>query len=144
MAGRSAREITRIPLGATAEQRYGAPFLTIHRADLQAALADAARAKRDISLKLGVQVADFAVHDNGVTVQGRRGREVIDERGIALIGADGVWSALRSASPGAAAALCPPHRLARAAAGRRHAAANSARRWCICGSARTRISSITR
>ncbi len=95
MAGRSAREILRIPLGAAAERRYGAPFLVIHRADLQAALADAARAKHDITLKLGVQVADFAVYDKGVTVQGRRDRQVIDERGIALIGADGVWSALR-------------------------------------------------
>jgi salicylate hydroxylase len=96
MAGRSAREILRIPLGAGAEQRYGAPFLTLHRADLQSALADAARSQRDISLKLGVQVGDFAVHNNGITVQGRRGRDMIDERGIALIGADGVWSALRS------------------------------------------------
>jgi 2-polyprenyl-6-methoxyphenol hydroxylase-like FAD-dependent oxidoreductase len=100
MAGRSAREILRIPLGASAERRYGAPFLTIHRADLQAALADAARAKHDIALKLGVQVADFAVCDKGVTVQGRHDKQLIDERGIALIGADGVWSALRKSISG--------------------------------------------
>jgi salicylate hydroxylase len=96
MAGRSAREIMRIPLGASAERRYGAPFLTIHRADLQTVLADAARTKRDIAIKLGIHVADFAVHDKGITVQGRRGRQVMDERGIALIGADGVWSNLRA------------------------------------------------
>ena len=35
MAGSSAREIVRIPLGETAERRYGAPYWTIHRADLQ-------------------------------------------------------------------------------------------------------------
>jgi salicylate hydroxylase len=96
MAGRSGRELVRIPLGVKAERRYGAPFLTIHRGDLQRALADAARAQRDISLKLGIRVDDFATHDNGITVQGRRGREVVDERGIALIGADGVWSSLRT------------------------------------------------
>ena len=95
LAGRTGREIMRIPLGQSAEQRFGAPFLTIHRADLQAALAGAASAKRDIAIKLGVQVSDFAKHDNGITVQGRRGRQVMDERGIALIGADGVWSTLR-------------------------------------------------
>jgi len=95
MAGRTAREIARIPLGESAERRYGAPFLTIHRADLQALLVDAARAHHDITLKLGIEVSDFAVHDNGVTVQGRRGRQMADERGIALIGADGVWSKLR-------------------------------------------------
>jgi salicylate hydroxylase len=96
MAGRSANEIARIPLGAHAERRYGAPYWTIHRADLQAALADAALAERDITLHLGTRVEDYAVHDNGITVQGRRGRQVIDERGIALIGADGVWSQLRA------------------------------------------------
>jgi salicylate hydroxylase len=96
MAGRSGREIIRIPLGVKAEQRYGAPFLTIHRGDLQRALAEAARAQRDISLQLGVRVDDFAAHNKGVTVQGRRGREIVDERGIALIGADGVWSGLRA------------------------------------------------
>jgi len=95
MAGRSAREIMRIPLGPTAERRYGAPFLTIHRADLQAALVAAARDKRDVSLRLGVQVADYAVHENGITVQGRRGREAVEERGVALVGADGIWSSLR-------------------------------------------------
>ena len=96
MAGRSAREILRIPLGVRAEWRYGAPFLTIHRADLQATLADAARAEHNIALKLGVEVTHFTVHDAGiVTVLGRRGRQMIEERGLALIGADGVWSALR-------------------------------------------------
>ena len=96
MAGRSGREIARIPLGARAEQRYGAPFLVMHRADLQQALIDAARPKRDIALKLGVRVEDFAAHNKGVTVLGRHGQEVVDERGIALVAADGVWSSLRS------------------------------------------------
>jgi len=95
MAGRSAREIVRIPIGQIAARRYGAPFLTIHRADLQAMLVEAVRAHHDITLKLGIEVSDFAVHDNGVTVQGRRGRQTADERGIVLIGADGVWSTLR-------------------------------------------------
>src|SRR6187551_138905 len=33
------RDIVRIPLGAGAEQRYGAPYWVIHRADLQGVLA---------------------------------------------------------------------------------------------------------
>ena len=48
--------------------------------------------RRDITLKLGIRVDDFASHTNGITVQGRRGQKVVDERGIALIGADGIWS----------------------------------------------------
>jgi 2-polyprenyl-6-methoxyphenol hydroxylase-like FAD-dependent oxidoreductase len=94
MAGASGREIVRIPLGAEAERRYGAPYWTIHRGDLQAALAAAAQSAQDIELKLGARVEDFAIHANGVTAQACSGGRVLDERGLALIGADGVWSTL--------------------------------------------------
>jgi salicylate hydroxylase len=96
MASGSGREIVRIPLGPDAGRRYGAPFWTIHRGDLQAALADAVRNAQDVEIKLGVRVDDFAAHVKGVSVQGRRGREIMEERGIALIGADGIWSNVRN------------------------------------------------
>ncbi|MDP2294917.1 MAG: FAD-dependent oxidoreductase [Pseudolabrys sp.] len=92
MSGGSGREIVRIPLGVQAEQRYGAPFWTVHRGDLQAALADAAHTALDVTVKLGIRVDDFAGHSNGITVQAYRGRQIVDERGAALIGADGIWS----------------------------------------------------
>ncbi|MFZ0846141.1 MAG: FAD-dependent oxidoreductase, partial [Pseudolabrys sp.] len=92
MAGGSGRQIVRIPIGDDMERRYEAPYWTIHRGDLQMALAAAAKTAQDVELKLGVRVDDFAAHVNGVSVQGRRGREVLDESGIALIGADGIWS----------------------------------------------------
>lgn len=92
MAGGSAREIVRIPLGDEAERRYGAPYWSIHRGDLQSALADAVRSELDATLELGVRVEEFAAHVNGVSVLGKRGMQVLDERGIALIGADGIWS----------------------------------------------------
>jgi salicylate hydroxylase len=96
MAGGSAREIVRIPLGSGVERRYGAPYWTIHRGDLQAALAAAALSTQDIDIKLGTRVDDFATHANGVTVQGRRNQRVVDERAVALIGADGLWSTVRA------------------------------------------------
>ncbi len=96
MNGGSGREIARIPLGSEALRRYGAPFLTMHRGDLQTVLANAALAQRDITLKLGVRVDDFATHPHGITVQGHRDRQVVDERGIALIGADGIWSGVNA------------------------------------------------
>ena len=92
MAGGSAREIVRIPLGDEIESRYGAPYWSIHRGDLQSALVDAARNQLDLALELGVRLEDFAAHVRGVSVLGRRGSQVLDERGIALIGADGIWS----------------------------------------------------
>jgi 2-polyprenyl-6-methoxyphenol hydroxylase-like FAD-dependent oxidoreductase len=93
MSGASGREIVRIPLGK-AEEIYGAPFWTLHRADLQSALVKAARESMDITLKLGTKVEDFAAHANGISVLGRQERQVSDERAIALIGADGIWSSV--------------------------------------------------
>lgn len=91
MSGGSGREIVRIPL-ADAEKKYGAPFWVLHRADLQAALVAAAQASMDITLKLGTRVEDFAAHAKGVSVLGRQDKQVFDERGMVLIGADGIWS----------------------------------------------------
>jgi salicylate hydroxylase len=95
MAGGSGREIVRIPLGSAVEQRYGAPYWTIHRGDLQGALADAASANQDIMLRPGARVEDFAVHGKGVTVQACGDQGAVEDLGFALIGADGLWSALR-------------------------------------------------
>lgn len=95
MSGGSGREIARVPLADEAARRYGAPYWTIHRADLQSVLAAATEADQDVTVKLGVKVEEFAAHGHGVSVLGRRGdRMMIDERGIALIGADGIWSTI--------------------------------------------------
>jgi salicylate hydroxylase len=93
--GKTGREIVRMPLGEMAAQRYGAPYWVIHRGDLQAALAAAAAQKLDITVKLGMRVDDFVVHPNGVTVSASGRDGVLDERGIALIAADGLWSVAR-------------------------------------------------
>ena len=90
------RGIARVPLGGVALGRYGAPYWTIHRADLQAALLEAVRGSPDIELKLGTRVEDFIVHEHGVTVACRRGAATADEQGIARIGADGLGSGLRT------------------------------------------------
>ena len=92
MSGSNGREITRIPLGDVATARYGAPFWTIHRGDLQSALFAAAENALDVEVKLGLRLDDFAAHGNGVTVQSYRGRQVVDDRANVLIGADGIWS----------------------------------------------------
>jgi salicylate hydroxylase len=65
--------LARIPLGAVAEQRYGAPYWCVHRADLQAVLLAEVLASPDIVLKLGRRVEDFAVHAHGVSVACRLG-----------------------------------------------------------------------
>jgi salicylate hydroxylase len=94
--GRSGRDIVRIPLGLHAEQRYGAPYWVIHRADLQAVLAITAAENLDITLRLGTRVEDLAIHRHGVTAEARTAQGSRDEKGIALIGADGLWSTMRT------------------------------------------------
>jgi len=95
MNAQTARVLARAPLGAAIEQRYGAPYWVIHRGDLQKVLLDAVRAHPDIALRLGAKVEDFAVHGNGVTIAALSSGHPFEERGIALIGADGLWSSLR-------------------------------------------------
>jgi salicylate hydroxylase len=90
------REIVRVPLGSFAQRRYGAPYWVVHRADLQAALLGAVRANADITLRLSARAEDFASHAKGVTVELRTANGTEDEHGIALIGADGLWSTLRA------------------------------------------------
>src|SRR4029079_10527394 len=94
--GRTGRGIAQIPLGAEAERRYGAPYWVIHRADLQGVLAAAIEESSDITLRLGAKVEDFALHQHGITVQTRTAEGMRDEQGMALIGADGLWSTLRA------------------------------------------------
>ena len=91
----SGREIVRMPLGEFAEDRYGAPFWLMHRADLLGVLADAASRQLGITIKLGRQVQDFVVHPNGLTVSALTATGIADERGFAVLAADGLWSPLR-------------------------------------------------
>ena len=93
---RTGGDIVRIPLGAEAERRYGAPYWVVHRADLQGVLSSAIEQSADVTLRLGAHVEDFAVHQHGVTVQVRTPQGLRDEQGIALVGADGLWSTLRA------------------------------------------------
>jgi salicylate hydroxylase len=96
VSAKTGREIVRIPLGSYAHDRYGSPYWSIHRGDLQAALLAAVADNPDIALTLGAKADDFAIHAEGITVGIRQRADYIDERGIALIGADGLWSSIRA------------------------------------------------
>lgn len=77
------------PLGAAGTKHWGAPLYNIHRADLIDILAGA---MPDGMLRLGVQCTGFEQDDEGVTVTLASGEKL---RGDALIGADGIHSAIR-------------------------------------------------
>ena len=91
---RTARVLARAPFGATAAERYDAPYWVIHRGDLQTVLLDAVREHPDIALVLGTRVENFTQDSEGVTITARAARP-FEQRGLALIAADGLWSSLR-------------------------------------------------
>jgi salicylate hydroxylase len=95
MSARAGGEIARLPLGEAASFRAGAPYWVVHRADLQAALADHVNDNPDIDLRLGCQFEDVTAHAKGLTVVQRRGLTRHQELATALVGADGIWSAVR-------------------------------------------------
>jgi salicylate hydroxylase len=94
LSAASGHEIVRMPLTG-AEERYGAPYWAIHRGDLQEALASAASLQPGITVKLGRRVEDFITHRNGISVLTHGGAGTMDEHGMALIAADGLWSQAR-------------------------------------------------
>jgi salicylate hydroxylase len=95
MSARSGGEIARLPLGEAATSRAGAPYWVIHRADLQAALLAEVNDNPDVELRLGCQFEDVVGHARGLSVAQRRGTTRQQEVALALVGADGIWSAVR-------------------------------------------------
>jgi salicylate hydroxylase len=94
-------ELASLPL-AGMEQRYGAPYLTVHRADLHDALLAAAR-NQGVRLHTGRRVTHLAEQERTVRVQAGGGPELEAE---AVVLADGLWSEAR----GAVAHDGPPRR----------------------------------
>jgi salicylate hydroxylase len=89
-------ELARVPLGETATARFGAPWLLILRADLQRALQAVADDLVDIAFEFGSEVVDVANHARGITALTERAGKGTEHLGLALIGADGLWSRVRA------------------------------------------------
>jgi salicylate hydroxylase len=84
-------ETSRLPMSDEAERKYGAPQLTIHRADLLAALTEAFPAER---IQLAKRAEFIQADDDGVDIGFTDGTRA---RVGALIGADGIHSVVRTA-----------------------------------------------
>ena len=80
-----------LTLGARAQARYGAPYATIHRADLQCLLHRAAQSA-GVDLQLGQTVQGWQGTEAALQVNTAQGLSL---QASALIGADGVWSTVR-------------------------------------------------
>ncbi|WP_230532467.1 FAD-dependent oxidoreductase [Microvirga roseola] len=92
----SGRAIGQVALGSFMQERFGAPYWVVHRADLQTILLDAVRSEASIRLVIGRTVEEVRSAPNHaalawVSAGGARENFSAD----AVIGADGVWSKVR-------------------------------------------------
>jgi salicylate hydroxylase len=107
----SGEEIAQMAMGEEFVQRYGAPYVTIHRADLQQLLLQAAQ-NADVGLSLGARVTQ--AEEQGVRILVRAGEADLSADGLVV--ADGVWSRLRAQVAGDAPARATGHLAYRALA----------------------------
>jgi 2-polyprenyl-6-methoxyphenol hydroxylase-like FAD-dependent oxidoreductase len=91
-SAQSGAAIARLPLGKTARERYGAPYCTLHRADLQDALVATARQVLAISFDLGAEVAEIRAEDDGVAFSAGG----LERKADVLVAADGIHSRVRT------------------------------------------------
>jgi 2-polyprenyl-6-methoxyphenol hydroxylase-like FAD-dependent oxidoreductase len=90
--GLSGQRLAEIPLGTYAEARYGAPYLTLHRADLHAALHDACMGSEGVTLSANFELTGIEEADAIISAIASDGRKA---EAPGLIGADGLWSEVR-------------------------------------------------
>jgi salicylate hydroxylase len=86
-------ELGCLRLGDAIAERYGAPYATVHRADLQQLLLDAVKSA-GIELCLSCRVAGVTNSSEGVTLRTAAAVDALVE-GDLLAGADGLWSSVR-------------------------------------------------
>ena len=92
------REVGHLPLGERCRKRYGAPYATVHRADLHALLLRSVQGRSAVHLNLNTRADGFLDGPEGVQLSLPDGYRV---EGDALVAADGLWSALRPQAWGA-------------------------------------------
>ncbi|MGB0411495.1 MAG: FAD-dependent oxidoreductase [Pikeienuella sp.] len=95
--GVSGRRLMSIPMKAIANDRWGAPYLQVHRADLIDVLRNALIAKSPGAVQTGTTVTGYRQSDNRVCAATNHG----EIEGDLLIGADGIHSAVRTTMLGA-------------------------------------------
>ena len=100
-SGVTGAHLSEFELGGEFLNKYGASYVTLHRADLLQVLLTACQNNPQISIRYGHGVADVAHHANGVTLLVSQNNRLEEEQASALIGADGVWSQLRHLVHGA-------------------------------------------
>lgn len=93
MDAMTGEEITNIPLDEPFRQRFGNPYAVVHRGELHRVLLNACVQNDRIELRTAVEVVGYDQDGSTVRAELRSGETL---PGRALIGADGLWSNIRS------------------------------------------------
>lgn len=94
---RTGEKVVRVPLGDVSRATYGFPYGVIYRADLHQVFLDACRELPNITLRTQAKLESFEQTADSVRVRLASGETL---PGVALIGADGLWSKVREAVVG--------------------------------------------
>jgi 3-hydroxybenzoate 6-monooxygenase len=92
-----AKEIVRVETGDAYRKRFGNPYGVIHRADIHLSIFEAVQGNPLIQFRTNTQIRQIEQSERGVTVVDQNGERYT---GDAVIGADGVKSAVRAALHG--------------------------------------------
>jgi len=85
-------QVGKIPTDEKFRQRFGNPYAVIHRADVHLSLLEGAQETGEVEIFTSTRIDRIEQSDAGVSVFDQNGRRF---DGVALIGADGVKSAVR-------------------------------------------------
>jgi len=96
MDAKTGQQLGCLPMAKDFVQRYGAPYLTIHRADLHQVLLDAVNAQGLTQLHLGHQLLSGQTHTQAVQTQWLNpDGQTVSHECQALVGVDGINSRVR-------------------------------------------------
>lgn len=96
MDAQNGRQLGCLPMGQAFVQRYGAPYLTIHRADLHQVVLDAVKAQGASELHLGHRLLDVQANTQTVQTQWLAADgQTVSHESQAVLGADGINSRVR-------------------------------------------------
>lgn len=95
--GTSGEKLLHLPIGDHARERWGAPYIVCHRADLQNALLTEARNRSNIIVQLQSAVTHHKADAETILVRVQYHDRIEEHQGALLVGADGVWSNTRTA-----------------------------------------------
>ena len=98
----SASVLATMALGERMRARYGHPYVTVHRADLQRALQVAVERENGVTCTLGQPVSGYETFSRSIRLLGPEGALA---EGDVLLGCDGLWSKLAATLPRSG----PPH-----------------------------------